>query len=234
MKKSQFVKLLKETVRSSLNKVNEGGLQNKTSMEINREKEEISMNLHDILKNYDMDETVDEDIYELIWKFFRIGLSPKEEEKVVNYLHKELYRNRINEISSDLFKRASDKALSLGQDNRNYRMENTFFNKFIGKPLMQGEIKSIDTLGDKNKFTIRVEQIFKSKDGVDMKTKGGAVYDADNDQYKVYLPINQQTGGTLMQALTRVDARILQLIAQKINPNTKYKNGIQDLPVVGY
>jgi hypothetical protein len=113
-------------------------------------------------------------------------------------------------------------------------MENTFFNKFIGKPLMQGEIKSIYTLGDKNKFTIRVEQIFKSKDGVDMKTKGGAVYDADNDQYKVYLPINQQTGGTLMQSLTRVDARILQLIAQKINPNTKYKNGIQDLPVVGY
>lgn len=149
-------------------------------------------------------------------------------------LLKEGIRSSINEISPDLFKRASDKALSLGQDNRNYRMENTFFNKFIGKPLMQGEIKSIDTLGDKNKFTIRVEQIFKSKDGVDMKTKGGAVYDADNDQYKVYLPINQQTGGTLMQALTRVDARILQLIAQKINPNTKYKNGIQDLPVVGY
>jgi hypothetical protein len=149
-------------------------------------------------------------------------------------LLKETVKSSINEISSDLLKRASDKANSLGQYNRNYRMENTFFNKFIGKPLMQGEIESISTLGDKNKFTIKVKQFYKSKDGVNRETKGGAVYDADNDQYKVYLPIRHETGETLMQALTRIDARILQLIAQKANPDTKYKNGIQDLPVVGY
>lgn len=63
-----------------------------TTLEINRKKEEISHNLYNILKDFDMrDESLNEEIYELIYKFFRIDLTPLEKEKVVNYIFKIMY-----------------------------------------------------------------------------------------------------------------------------------------------
>ncbi len=138
-------------------------------------------------------------------------------------LLKETVKNSINEISSDLFKRASTKSMVMGQPERRDRMANTFFSKFIGKPLMQSEITSISN--DAGELNINIEGTF---DNENRKiNRASAKYDMNLDRYEVILPKK-------MQGLTRVDARILQLIAQKANPNTKYKNGIQDLPVVGY
>ena len=138
-------------------------------------------------------------------------------------LLKETVKSSINEISSDLFKRASTKSMSMGQPERRDRMANTFFSKFIGKPLMQSEITSISN--DAGELNINIEGTFDSENR--KINRASAKYDMNLDQYQVILPKK-------MQGLTRVDARILQLIAQKANPDTKYKNGIQDLPVVGY
>jgi len=143
----------------------------------------------------------------------------------VKYL-KEAFKNSLTEISPELFRKASEKSSKMGQDHRTVRMSNTFFNKFIGKQIMGGEITNITNYNDDiNIFISKVVPNTNPNTTGNIKKSGvGAIYDIKNDQYNV----------RELPKLNRVDVRILQLIALKANPNTKYKNGVQDLPVVGY
>jgi len=58
-------------------------------------------------------------------------------------LQKIIREEIINEISPELFKRATDVSRSRGQDQRTVNMGRVFFNKFKDKPLMGGIIKDI-------------------------------------------------------------------------------------------
>ena len=49
---------------------------------------------------------------------------------------RQIIKEEINEISPELFKRATDISRSRGQDQRTMSMGQAFFNKFKDKPLM--------------------------------------------------------------------------------------------------
>jgi hypothetical protein len=107
-------------------------------------------------------------------------------------LLKETVKSSINEISSDLFQRASYKANNLGQYNRASRMSNTFFNKFVGKQIMGGEIKAIEYRPNRgsDSLDIYLKAPYSNTSTGENRVKniGGATYNIDSDEYKISLP----------------------------------------------
>jgi len=130
----------------------------------------------------------------------------------------------IKEISPELFKRATDISRSRGQDQRTVKMGQTFFNQFVGKPLMGGVIKDVTYAkpqqGYYEEVGVTIDQ--PSKTDPSNIEKRYMYYDVEKDEWD----INDE--------ITRADARILSLIAQKINPKTQYQSGGQGFRIKGY
>lgn len=130
----------------------------------------------------------------------------------------------LNEISPELFKRATDVSRERGQDRRTSSMGETFFNKFKGKPLMGSTIADVSYAkpqsGDYEEVIVRIEVPSSVVPG---ETKSRYIYyDVRKDQWGVD------------KEITRADARVLSLIAQHINPNTRYKSGGEGFQIKGY
>lgn len=125
---------------------------------------------------------------------------------------------QINEISSDTFKRAIDVSKERNTDKRTYKLGQLYFNKFIGKKLMGGEITNIGVFnpkqGDYRKVSIEVTKSVYQDSGYNKGknkiVKGYIYYDIDEDIYNV-------------GEIDRKDAVVLSKIAKQINPETKYK-----------
>jgi len=138
---------------------------------------------------------------------------------------RQIIKEEINEISPELFKRATDISRSRGQDRRTISMGQAFFNKFKGKPLMNGTI--IDVYYQKQagyeEVTVKVEYSYPNApvtpDALKFKY---ATYNVKGDSWDVE------------DEITRADARILSLIAQQIEPNTRYKSGGEGFRIKGY
>jgi len=137
---------------------------------------------------------------------------------------RQIIKEEINEISPELFKRATDISRSRGQDRRTISMGETFFSKFRGKPLMGGTIINVyyqkpQQAGYEN-VTVKIESPSSVVPG---ETKSRYVtYDVKGDSWDVE------------DEITRADARILSLIAQHIEPNTRYKSGGEGFRIKGY
>tara|TARA_R110002126_G_C10063931_1_gene461880 strand:- start:59 stop:511 length:453 start_codon:yes stop_codon:yes gene_type:complete len=135
-----------------------------------------------------------------------------------------LIKEELNEISPELFKRATDVSRERGQDRRTISMGQAFFNKFKGKPLMNGTI--IDVSYVKPQQGNYENVIIKSE--VPSST-------IPNETKNIYNDYNVTTDEwDIDKEITRADARILSLIAQHINPNTRYKSGGEGFQIKGY
>jgi hypothetical protein len=136
----------------------------------------------------------------------------------------QIIKEEINEISPELFKRATDISRSRGQDRRTISMGETFFSKFRGKPLMGGTIINVyyqkpQQAGYEN-VTVKIESPSSVVPG---ETKSRYVtYDVKGDSWDVE------------DEITRADARILSLIAQHIEHHTRYKSGGEGFRIKGY
>lgn len=119
----------------------------------------------------------------------------------------------LEEISSDMFKRTMAGMRDKKHDERSAKLGGTFFREFEGKPLMGGTIVRINahhpSSGDY--FILRVVVEKEDRYG-GMHKPDVAEYDVTNDKYNI-----EDT------PVSRADARALSLIAQKINPDTKYR-----------
>ncbi len=136
-------------------------------------------------------------------------------------------KENVDEISPELFKRATDVSRSRGQDERTVKMGQTFFNKFKGKPLMGGVIEDIwytkPQQGDYEEVGIKVKHSFPNAPVVPDSLKYDYLYyDVFFDEWKI------------KDEITRADARILSFIAQHINPETRYKSGGEGFRIKGY
>jgi hypothetical protein len=121
----------------------------------------------------------------------------------------------IYEISSDTFKSAINVSKERGTDYRTQKLGQLYFNKFIGKPLIGGEIYDIvvnnPRQGSYRTVTIQVEFKFNSEVVPDSLKYDFIEYDIDKDLFNIDHEID------------RKDAVILSKIAKHINPETKYK-----------
>jgi len=160
----------------------------------------------------------------------RVGMqSIKMNENLMEQKLRSLIRNLIkeelvNEISPELFKRATDVSRERGQDRRTMNMGETFFNKFKGKPLMGGTIANVSYIkpqsGDYEEVIVEIKVPSSVVPG---ETKSRYIYyDVKKDQWGVD------------KEIIRADARLLSLIAQQINPDTKYKSGGVGFDIKGY
>jgi hypothetical protein len=160
----------------------------------------------------------------------RVGMqSIKINENLMEQKLRSLIRNLIkeelvNEISPELFKRATDVSRERGQDRRTMNMGETFFNKFKGRPLMGSTITDVSYAkpqsGDYEEVIVKIEVPSSVVPG---ETKFRFIYyDVRKDQWGVD------------KEITRADARLLSLIAQHINPNTRYKSGGEGFQIKGY
>ena len=138
-----------------------------------------------------------------------------------NCYSKRIEEESINEVSPELFKRAGEKMVSKGQEWRAYNLGKTYLNQFIGKSML-GNYKIYD-LGYAEDIT-GPSIIVNIKDDAALSNDIRLVYDIKSDIWVGFgdKPIN------------RTDARILSLIAKKINPNSKYGNGVGDFKIKGY
>lgn len=120
---------------------------------------------------------------------------------------------KINELSSDTFKNAIAKSRENGSDNRTYNLGKLFFKSFVGKELLNGTITEIGVFspnqGAYNNVLIVIEKIMDSN----KKNTIYIEYDFNSDSYQYIKKIE----------MSRKDARLLSLIALKINPTSKYK-----------
>jgi hypothetical protein len=160
----------------------------------------------------------------------RVGMqSIKINENLVEQKLRSLIRNLIkeelvNEISPELFKRATDVSRERGQDQRTMKLGQLFFNKFRGKPLMGGIIEDVTyTKPQQGEYEEVIIQIKSPSPVVPGETKTRYIYyNVEADQWEID------------KEITRTDARILSLIAQHINPNTRYKSGGVGFDIKGY
>ena len=136
-------------------------------------------------------------------------------------------KENVDEISPELFKKATDISRERGQDQRTVKMGQTFFNKFKGKPLMGGVIEDIwytkPQQGDYEEVGVKVKHSFPNAEVVPDSLKYDYLYyDVWFDEWKI------------TDEITRADARLLSLIAQHINPETRYKSGGEGFRIKGY
>ena len=136
-------------------------------------------------------------------------------------------KENVNEISPELFKRATDISHERGQDERTVKMGQTFFNKFKGKPLIGGVINDIwytkPQQGSWEEVGIKVEYSFPNAEVVPDSLKySNLYYDVKKDEWDI------------TDEITRADARLLSLISQHINPETRYKSGGEGFRIKGY
>jgi hypothetical protein len=133
-------------------------------------------------------------------------------------------QSSVNEISPELFKRATDVSRERGQDRRTSSMGEVFFNKFKGRPLMGSTIVNVNYAkpqqGNYEEVIVKIESL---SSVVPCETKFRYIYyDVKTDQWNID------------KEITRADARILSLIAQHINPDTQYKSGGEGFKIKGY
>jgi hypothetical protein len=143
---------------------------------------------------------------------------------------------KLNEISSDLFKKAIDIAKDQENIHRTEKLGTIYFNEFIGKTIFEyGIIEDINMFAYKFckdelvSLLIKFEDIEKYKQmnpkdkHINSKDKIWINYDIDND---LWLNIDWK--------ISRKDSRILGKIAEKINPNTKYKESSRHFDIEGW
>lgn len=125
----------------------------------------------------------------------------------------------VNEISSDLFKRTINVSKDRNYIERTEKLGTVYFHEFIGSPIFEdGTIKDI-AIAASPSHSIRyvsIEVEYANKNSLYYEQKYSKQkwinYNIDDDYYdNVNFPIE------------RKDARILGKIAQKINPETQYK-----------
>jgi hypothetical protein len=137
---------------------------------------------------------------------------------------RQIIKEEINEINSKQFRAFTDVTRERGQDQRTEYVGRLFFNKFKDKPLMGGVIKDIRyTKPQQAGYEEVIVKIESPSSVVPGETKSRYVtYDVKGDSWDVE------------DEITRADARILSLIAQHIEPNTRYKSGGVGFRIKGY
>jgi len=158
------------------------------------------------------------------WVLAKGESAPLVTEQKLRSLVRDIINEELNEISPDLFKRATDVARGRGQDQRVSNMGETFFNKFRNKPLMGGNIVNVgySKPQQSNYEEVVVEIEIPSEEDPQKPKKRFIYYDVISDEWNINTEV------------TRADARIFSLIAQHINPNTKYKSGGEGFKIQGY
>jgi hypothetical protein len=135
-------------------------------------------------------------------------------------------KSSVNEmpIKPDVFKRATDISRERGDDQRTMKLGQLFFNKFRGKPLMDGTIEDVSYTkpqqGEYEEVIIKIEV-------------PSSVVPGETKTRYIYYDVNADQWG-IDKEITRADARLLSLIAQHINPETKYKSGGVGFKIKGY
>jgi len=129
----------------------------------------------------------------------------------------EIKNNLQERISPELFKSAINVSRERGTDNRTRKLGSLFFNEFLGKPLMGGKITYIEVNNPKHgnyrDVVITIEYKYSNAPVVPNALKNQHVhYDIDKDIFNIE---NEE--------IERKDARLLSLIALKINPNSRFK-----------
>ena len=130
---------------------------------------------------------------------------------------------QVKEVSRDLINRTSDAMVMRGQDRRADNLKRNFddreFLDFRNKPIF----------GDEIIYGVHIENRKANISHGSPRSKqyntsyGTITYDIDTDTF-----------GGIPYDMNRNDARLLAMIAMKLNPNTKYKNGVGDFKISGY
>jgi hypothetical protein len=127
-------------------------------------------------------------------------------------------KKKLNEISSGTFKSAINVSKERGTDRRAYKLGELYLNQFMDKDLIGGKRTNIcvhsPQQGNYRNVAIEVTKSIYQDSGYD-KGKNKLIkdyiyYDIDKDLYDA-------------DEIDRKDAALLSKIAQKINPDTKYK-----------
>lgn len=137
---------------------------------------------------------------------------------------KEVIRELILEISAETFKSAIGVSKQRGTYKRTWRLGDTYFRQFKGKPLLDGTINRV-TVDNQEAYdtptvVIEVTGVPGERPGTE-KTVNIA-YDVEQDTYDI-----EST------PVSRKDASTLRKIAQHINPDTKYNLPGKTFKIIG-
>lgn len=141
-------------------------------------------------------------------------------DKIKN-LNQSINEQKLNEISSDSFKNAINLSKERGLVNRTEKLGSLYFKDFIGKPIFDdGIIENIIIVAHKedSKRLVALDVKYYNKnqtyynDDTNYPKRRWINYDIDND---MWIDVDWE--------MNRSDARLLGKIAEKINPDTKYK-----------
>jgi hypothetical protein len=103
-------------------------------------------------------------------------------------------------------------------------MGETFFSKFRGKPLMGGTIINV--------YYQKPQQAGYENVAVKIESPSSVVPGETKSKY-IYYDVKRDSWD-VNDEITRADARLLSLIAQQIEPNTRYKSGGEGFRIKGY
>jgi len=141
-----------------------------------------------------------------------------------NQLTRLLNKGDIEEISSDVFKRAVSKSKERGTIGRTENMGRLYFNSFIGKELMGGKIVDIVIIETGEYDNLVAIEVSDDSEGGFSPKVSHYYYDIDNDQY-----INMED-----VTITRRDSVVFAKIAYRINNETKYRETGKHFRIKGH
>lgn len=198
---------------------------------------ELGKRLEDGLSEYDM--RVERDrglknkqiiaffIYiEYIDKIIRKALGSQNPDSSEEEEEKKQEEEPLEELDNSTVFSAGEEMRNKGQMRRKRDLLDTFFNKFKGKELLDSTILNIDA--DLVKYSEEERNL-----GLTIYLKDGRHIDYSADlttgEDRFILPKSAKEAGIL-----RKDARLLGLIAKKVNTETQYGQGTGDLKIRDY
>jgi hypothetical protein len=136
-------------------------------------------------------------------------------------------QNRINEVSSDLFKSAIDKTYEKKQRTRKNNLSKLFLDEFVGEEFDGGVIKNI-TIHDRRDDFTSDSTVINTKLPITLKLHITIPEDKRYDIAKGSKTIDydyvHDEWTNIPNAISRKDANLLYKIASKLNPDTKYRD----------
>ncbi len=145
----------------------------------------------------------------------------------------------LKEIAPETFKKAVDASTTRGNIKRTEYIGGLYFNKFIGKPLFEGEVRGITI--ETNPLIVAIDIKYPqdhflhyqgakdwSKHLYDQHFPKTVFYDLARDVFFYY---HSETKKSLQFPMKRKDARLLSLIAQHVNPDSRYKESLRHFEI---
>lgn len=164
------------------------------------------------------------------------SMSDEEVDNIYNKIEKEMglveeTDNTLNEINKQTFFNSIGKMRDKNQLGRKKSLTKTFFNEFIGKPMLGSTIIDFDS-DYMTDTSVKEDNVFGVE--INLENGEGIIYNVNLDTGEDVFVLPKDPKTKKQKTISRKDARTLGKIAKKVNVRSNYDMGTGDFNISDY